>query len=92
MASYFETRTKLPVSLLSLIDHSQSPITPAVPVRALKRFAGYLPSNALHNAALDTINLASDLLAGNRKLRDEQAYQRWKEHRIEELLQAMKLV
>jgi hypothetical protein len=31
-------------------------------------------------------------VAGNRALRDEQAYQRWKSQRVEELLQAMEQV
>ena len=81
--------TRLPASFLSYADHSNQSITPAVPVRALKRLARCLPSNTLHNAALDTINLAGDLVAGNRMLRDEQAYQRWRQDRIKELLHAM---
>lgn len=61
----------LPTSLLYYADHSKPPVTPAVPVRALKRLAKFLPCTALYNAALDTINLAGDLVTGNRVLRDE---------------------
>jgi hypothetical protein len=84
--------THLPTSVLHYIDHSNQPVTPAAPVRALKRLAKFLPCTALHNAALDTINLAGDLVAGNRVLRDEQAHQRWRSQRIEELMQAMEQV
>src|SRR5271163_4649082 len=90
--AYFDMPTHLPTSALHYADHSSPPVTPAIPVRALKRLAKLLPCRKLHNAALDTINLAGDLVAGNRALRDEQAYQRWKSQRVEELLQAMEQV
>lgn len=90
--AYFDMPTHLPTSVLHYADHSSPPVTPAIPVRALKRLAKLLPCRKLHNAALDTINLAGDLVAGNRALRDEQAYQRWKSQRVEELLQAMEQV
>ena len=81
-----------PARILPYTDHSNPAATPAIPVRVLKRLAQLLPSTPLHNAALDTINLAGDLVAGNRVLRDEQAYQRWRSQRIEELMQAMEQV
>jgi hypothetical protein len=90
--AYFDIPTHLPTSVLHYVDHSSPPVTPAISVRALKHLAKLLPSRKLHNAALDTINLAGDLVAGNRALRDEQAYQRWKSQRVEELLQAMEQV
>lgn len=79
----------LATSALHYADHSKPP---AVPVRALKRLAKFLPYMALRNAALDTINLAGDLVAGNRVLRDEQVYQRRRSRRIKELMQAMEQV
>jgi hypothetical protein len=90
--AYFDIPTQLPTSVLHYADHPSPSATPAIPVRALKRFAKLLPCRKLHDAALDTINLAGDLVAGNRALRDEQAYQRWRSQRIEELLQAMEQV
>lgn len=82
----------LPTSILQYASHSKPPVAPAVPAQALKRWAKLLPCTTLHEAALDTINLAGDLIAGNRALRDEQAYQRWRSRRIEELMQAMEQV
>jgi hypothetical protein len=90
--AYLNGTMHLPAHILHYIDHSKPAVTPAVPVRALKRLAHLLPCTTLHNAALDTINLAGDLVAGNRVLRDEQAYQRWRSGRIEELMQAMEQV
>jgi hypothetical protein len=89
---YLNSTMHLPTSILHYADHSKTSATPAIPVRALKRLATLLPCTALHDAALDTINLTGDLIAGNRALRDEQAYQRWKSRRIAELLQAMEQV
>ena len=90
--AYFDIPTHLPTPVLRYADHASPRVTPAIPVRALKRFAKLLPCRKLHDAALDTINLAGDLVAGNRALRDEQAYQRWRSQRVEELLQAMEQV
>jgi hypothetical protein len=90
--AYLNSTMHLPTSILHYADHSKPSVTPAIPVRALKHLARLLPCTALHNVTLDMINLAGDLVAGNRVLRDEQAYQRWKSQRIEELLQAMEQV
>jgi hypothetical protein len=90
--AYFDIPTQLPTSALHYTDHSSPPVTSAIPIRALKHFAKLLPGRKLHDAALDTINLAGDLVTGNRALRDEQAYQRWRSQRVEELLQAMEQV
>jgi hypothetical protein len=90
--TYLNGTMHLPARILPCTDHSNPATTPAIPVRVLKRLAQLLPCTPLHNAALDAINLAGDLVAGNRVLRDEQAYQRWRCRRIEELLQAMEQV
>jgi hypothetical protein len=81
----------LPTSVLHYVDHSKPQVTP-VPVRALKRLAKFLPYTALHNIALGTINLAGDLVSGNRVLRGEQVYRRRRSRRTEELMQAMEQV
>jgi hypothetical protein len=90
--AYLSGTMHFPTSILYYADLSKPPVTPAIPVQALKRLAKLLPCATLHNAALDTINLAGDLVAGNRVLRDEQAYQRWRCQRIEEFVQAMEQV
>jgi hypothetical protein len=90
--TYLNGTMHLPVHFVPYTDHSNPAVTPAIPVRVLKRLAQLLPCTPLQNAALDTINLAGDLVAGNRVLRDEQAYQRWSSRRIEELIQAMEQV
>ena len=90
--AYFNGPTHFPTSILHYAEHSKAPETAAVPVRALKRLAKLLPYATLQDAAVDTINLAGDLAAGNSSLRDEQAYQRWRARRIEDLLRAMEQV
>jgi hypothetical protein len=90
--TYLNGTMHLPAHILHYADHSKPAVTPAIPVRALKRLAKLLPCTTLHDAALDTINLAGDLVARNRVLRDEQAYHRWRSQRVEELRQAMEQV
>ena len=89
MASVNPLSSRLPFSLPIHLNHAGPAIAPAVPIRALKRLAKWIPTTTLHNAAIDSINLAGDILEGNRLLREEEACERWRQQRIKELLIAM---
>ena len=79
-----------PLSLLSYAHagHGRDRISPKAPIRFLRSVASRLPTTTLSDTALDAVNLAGDLLAGGRQLREQQAYERWRLQRIKLLVLA----
>jgi hypothetical protein len=87
--TYLDAPSTPPRSPSLRFPRSKRYINPDGPVTALKQLAQWLPSQSLANAALDTINLAGDLVAGNTKYRDAQRLERWRLKRIEKFVKAM---
>ena len=87
----FEPPSTLPPTLFDYyLKYSRSSVKPALPIALFKWCWGWCPVKIVRHAAFDFFNLGGDLLAGNRLLRDDEAYKRWRKKRIADLLIAMK--